>query len=101
MEYDDPYERELIERLSRWDFERDWREICEEEMDPDERLDEVRWDIFRAAIARGMHHEDAARLAMDGTYRQRKRVRREVYRGLVEESRRRWEELHPGAFERA
>lgn len=51
----------------------------EREMHSDERLDEVGWKIFRAAIRLGMQPHEAAQLGLDGTLRQRELVFKDLW----------------------
>lgn len=95
MAYGDDWERELVERIQRWREARWWREYREMDMAPDDRLDEIGWDIFYCAVARGMREDDAARLAMDGNYWQRRRVRQDMLHRNALVLRRRYAELHP------
>lgn len=74
MAYDDAIEREIADRMHRWQQASWSRELLERHLPPDERLDEVGWEIFSAAI-RGMSAHEAAVLAMDGTLRKRKLIR--------------------------
>lgn len=97
MPYDDLFERELVLRWHHWHDEAWRRATVEERMTPDERFDDIGWDIFYAAVARGMDSERAGRLAMDGNLRQRRLVRSDIYRGLAEDTRRRWRQFHPNA----
>jgi superfamily II DNA or RNA helicase len=50
----------------------------EETMKPDERFDELGWDIYMLARRRGATWSDATRLAMDGNLRQRQGVRADL-----------------------
>jgi hypothetical protein len=97
MAYENEWEREWRERWNRWAHERSYREFLERDMHPDERLDEVGWDIFYCEIARDVPYWIAARDAMDGTYRQRRRVRDDLFRRHAVANRRRYIELHPSA----
>jgi hypothetical protein len=96
MGYDDLWEREQVEQWCRWD-RKVWSRLAREEhLPPDERLDDLGWEIFYAAIARGVGEAEAARLAMNGNLRQRRLVREDMYRRLSIATRRRWRELNPG-----
>jgi Meiotically up-regulated gene 113 len=97
MLYDPLWEEECIRQMQKWPFDRYFWEKMEQEMDlsPDDRLDEVGWETFYAATSRGMEPWDAAALAMDGTLRQRRRVRDQLLRSLGQERLRRFKELHP------
>jgi hypothetical protein len=99
MGYRDDWELECVERWAKWSSERLLREIEEDYLSPDERLDEVGWDISYCAVARGMRDREAARLAMEGTYRQRLRVREDMFRRLAVVQRRRYVELHPAGVD--
>lgn len=95
MAYDDAWEREILTRVREWEQMRWKREFAERLMDPDDRLDEVGWDIFYCAT-HGMNTTDAARLALDGNLRQRLQVRDDLLRRHRLELERRYGELHPG-----
>jgi hypothetical protein len=93
--YGDAWERDTLERWHRWQEARWFREFVERDIEPDDRLDEVGWDVFYCATARGMDEFDAARLAMDGNYRQRLRVREDLFARHADMLERRYRELHP------
>jgi hypothetical protein len=95
--YGDAWEQETFERWHRWQEARWFRELLDARKDPDDRLDEVGWDIFYCATARGMDEYEAATIAMDGTYRQRLRVREDMFRRHGDILKRRYAELHPDA----
>jgi hypothetical protein len=97
MAYGDEWEGEMLDRLHRWGEMRWRRELHEQHLVPDERLDEVGWDIYYCA-SRAMDEKDAAALALDGNYRQRLRVRDDLFRRhrLVLEQR--YAELHPSGL---
>jgi hypothetical protein len=96
MAYDDPWEHELFDRLHRWQRARWSRELLERHLDTDERLDEVGWEIFSYAT-RAMDEERAARLAMEGNYRTRLRVRDDMHGRDLRELLHRFRELQPSA----
>ena len=52
-------------------------------MHPDQRLDDLGWEIFYTAVLLDMQTSDAAKLAMDGTLRQRESVRRDLHQRLL------------------
>jgi hypothetical protein len=55
-------------------------EMCRDEQSelvPDDQLDEVGWEIYLLARARGGEHAYAVRQAMDGNLRDRRRVRQD------------------------
>ena len=95
MAYGDAWEQETLERLRQWREMRYRREILEYRIHPNERLDEVGWDIFYCAT-RAMDETTAATLALDGTLRQRVRVRDDLFRRHRLDLDRRYAELHPG-----
>lgn len=95
MAYGDDFEQEFTERMHRWQTARMRREVHEESMRPDDRLDEVGWEIFYCATARGVEPERAARHAMDGNYGDRLRVRDDMWERHSIVLRRRLEELQP------
>lgn len=97
MAYGDELERELTRKMHEWREIRWWRELDDLSLHPDLRLDGVGWQIFYCAVSKGMESDDAARLAMDGNYRQRQRVRRDLWRRENLSLRRRLQELHPGS----
>ena len=96
MPYEDPLQREMLERLQRWKRLRDRRELDEVSLDPDERLDEVGWEIFSSAT-RAMSPRDAAKLAMEGNLRTRLRVRDDQQYAEVRELVSRVRELEPNS----
>ncbi|MDP9223823.1 MAG: hypothetical protein M3P18_08185, partial [Actinomycetota bacterium] len=96
MAYGDDWEREFLDRMHRWSEARWRRERRECSISPDERLDEIGWDIFYCAISRGMDDDPAAGLAMDGNYRLRRLVREDMFRRHSIALQRRYIELHPG-----
>jgi hypothetical protein len=101
MAYGDDWEREFLDRMHRWRDARWRRESWERDMSPDERLDEVGWDIFYCAVSRGMSEHAAAALAMDGNYRQRRRVRDDMLHRQAIALEHRLRELNPLADETA
>jgi hypothetical protein len=96
MAYGDSWERETLDRLHRWQDMRWQRECYERWLFPDERLDEVGWDIYYCAT-RSMEEAEAAALALDGTFRQRLRVRDDLLRRHSLDLRRSYAELRPGS----
>ncbi len=74
MGYGDELEKEFTDRMHRWARARYEREGHEFGLTPDKRLDDLGWEIFYCATARGMEADRAAQLAMDGNLRQRVRV---------------------------
>ncbi len=75
-----------------------WRRESEEEHLPlDERLNEVGWDIYFGAT-RAMGEREAAALALDGTFRDRVRVRDDLLRRRRIALEQRYEELHPAGL---
>lgn len=94
MAYGDDWERDTLHRLHHWAEMRWAREVHEASLAPDERLDEVGWDIYYCASLT-MDERDAAGLALDGTYRQRLRVRDDLFRRHQRGLQRRYEELCP------
>jgi Meiotically Up-regulated Gene 113 (MUG113) protein len=95
MAYGDQWERDTLNRLHRWQEMRWRRELHEQSLPPDERLDEVGWDIYYCAT-RVMDESDAAALALDGNYHQRLRVRDDLFRRHRLVLERLYAELHPG-----
>jgi Meiotically up-regulated gene 113 len=93
--YGDEWEREVRRRLDRWQAMRWQREEAEAEFAPDQRLDEVGWDICYCAT-RSMSDHEAAALALDGSYKKRLLVREDQLRGHHEDLARSYAELHPG-----
>jgi hypothetical protein len=103
MPYGDEWERETRERVRQWQRMRWRREVVEERLHPDKRLDEVGWDIYYCAT-RVMNEDEAAALALDGKYRQRLAVRKDQLRSHRLALEKRYAELHPngpgfGVFE--
>jgi hypothetical protein len=96
LAYGDAWETEFLERFHRWEQMRWCRELREERLLPDDRLDETGWDIFYCAT-RVMDVDDAAKLAMDGPLRVRCLVRDDLLRRHRHELAQRYAELHPGA----
>ena len=96
MPYEDPLQREMLERLQRWRRLRDRRELDEYSLDPDECLDEVGWEIFSSAT-RAMSPRDAAKLAMEGNLRTRLRVRDDQQHAEARELVSRVRELEPNS----
>jgi len=86
--------------MERWQEMRWQREAAELYLPPDQRLDEVGWDIYYCAT-RSMSDHEAAALALDGSYKKRRLVRADQLRGHHEDLARTYAELHPGgaAFE--
>jgi hypothetical protein len=97
MAYGDAWERESDELWRRYSDALWLRRSEEEQLEPDDRLDEIGHDIFFCASLRGAGLDEAARLAMDGNLRQRKRVRDDMFRRLVLANRHRYRELNPRA----
>jgi hypothetical protein len=95
MAYGDEWRRESEADQLRWGEVRRMWEQEDQSRDPDDRLDELGWDIFGLAFLRGMTVGEAVRLAMDGNYRQRMLVRDDMRRRLFAANRRRYTELHP------
>lgn len=79
MAYGDDWENDTLDRLHRWEQIRWRREIDEQNLNPDERLDEVGWDIYYCAT-RVMGEREAAALALDGPYVKRLKVRDDLLR---------------------
>lgn len=75
MEYGGELEKQLWRELLEWRRQRILREFEEDHLAPDERLDDVGWEIFYYAIDSGATSAEAARQAMHGTYRLRRLVR--------------------------
>jgi hypothetical protein len=94
MAYGDAWERDTLDRLHRWREMRWRREFEEQHLSPDERLDEVGWDIYFCAT-RAMGEREAAALALDGTFGERLRVREDLFRRHRLALERRYEEIHP------
>jgi T5orf172 domain len=92
--YGDLWEREVLARLQEWEEMRWRREDAERQMHPNDRLDEIGWDIFYCAM-RGMTDLEAARLALDGNLRQRLRVRDDLLKRHRLDLERRYTELNP------
>jgi hypothetical protein len=80
MAYGDEWRRESEADKLRWGEVRRMWEQEDQSRDPDDRLDELGWDIFGLAFLRGMTVGEAVRLAMDGNYRQRMLVRDDMRR---------------------
>jgi Meiotically Up-regulated Gene 113 (MUG113) protein len=96
MPYEHPIEREMQERMRRWERLREQRQQEELSMSPDDHLDEIGWEIFSSAT-RTMSIRDAAKLAMDGNYRTRLRIRDDQQRGEIRELASRIRELEPNS----
>jgi Meiotically up-regulated gene 113 len=96
MAYGDQWEREVRQRLDRWQEMRWCREEAELDLQPNERLDEVGWDIYYCAT-RSMNAHEAAALALDGTYRQRLLVRDDQLKRHHDDLRRSYTELRPNS----
>jgi hypothetical protein len=97
MDYGDAWEREVLYRLHRWQEMRHLREDHERLLAPDERLDEIGWDIYYCATQRSMGEAEAAAMALDGVYRQRLRVRDDFLGRHSLDLRRSYAELRPGS----
>src|SRR5829696_5213307 len=95
MAYDDDWEREMLAEIHRWSSVRRARERREWGLSPDECLDEVGWEIFYCATLKGMDPDRAAAHAMDGLFRQRCRVRDDLWSRLAAAMRQRSRELRP------
>lgn len=95
MAYDDDWERELLAEFHRWSLVRNRREWRERRLTPDERLDDVGWEIFYCATLKGMDPDRAAAHALDGVFRQRCRVRDDLWKRLAAAMRQRSHELRP------
>jgi hypothetical protein len=93
--YGDFWEREALARFQEWAEVRWRREDAERLLHPNDRLDEIGWDIFYCAT-RGMSEVEAAKLALDGNLRQRLRVRDDLLRRHRLDLERRYAELNPG-----
>jgi Meiotically up-regulated gene 113 len=93
--YGEAWEQELLERIGHWYEVRVDREEVERALAPDERLDEVGWEIFRACTARGMRPEEAAHQAMADRYAKRCRIRDDVQGGEIRELVHRLDQLRP------
>jgi hypothetical protein len=100
MPYEGPIERELLERIDRWEKSRYRRELEELALAPDERLDDVGWEIFSSAT-RAMSPRNAAKLAMEGNLRIRLRVRDDQQKGDVRDLLSRMRELEPNSARHA
>lgn len=96
MPYEHPLEREMLERTWRWQRLRDRRLSEESCLSPDDCLDEVGWEIFSSAT-RVMSARDAAKLAMDGNYKTRLRIRDDQQKGEIRELVSRVHELEPNS----
>jgi hypothetical protein len=96
MTYGDAWEQETRYRVERWQDMREAREEREQLLLPDARLDEVGWDIY-ACATRSMSERQAAALALDDTYYERRRVRDDLLQRHGVELRRRYAELRPSA----
>jgi T5orf172 domain len=94
--YADAWEQELLQRMERWHRVASEREAFEEHLPPNDRLDDVGWEIFRSCTARGMSAEEAAHQAMTGTYRLRRMVRDNVQAGEIRDLVHLLEQLLPG-----
>lgn len=79
MAYGDAWEQDTLDRLHRWQEMRWRRESGEQHLAPDERLDEVGWDIYYCAT-RVMSEREAAALALEGPYAKRVKVRADLLR---------------------
>lgn len=97
MAYDDDWERELLAEFHRWSLVRNVRESRERRLAPDERLDDVGWEIFYCATLKGMDPDRAAAHALDGVFRQRCRVRDDLWKRLAAAMRQRSRELRPAS----
>jgi hypothetical protein len=96
MPYEHPLEREMLDRVQRWGRLRERRlteELC---LKPDDCLDELGWEIFSSAT-RVMSVRDAAKLAMDGKFRTRLRVRDDQQKAEIRELLSRVRELEPNS----
>lgn len=96
MPYEHPLEREMLERMQRWERLRDRRLNEESCLRPDDCLDDVGWEIFSSAT-RAMSVRDAAKLAMDGNYKTRLRIRDDQQKGEIRELVNRVHELEPNS----
>jgi hypothetical protein len=95
MPYGDDIEREFTDRMHHWRYVRWHRELDEVTLPPDARLDDLGWEIFYCAVARGMDRDRAAEIAMNGNLRQRQRVAEDMWRRHAIALQRRMEELQP------
>ena len=84
----------MLERMRHWERMREQRLREESRLSPDDRLDEVGWEIFSSAT-RAMRVRDAAKLAMDGDYKTRLRIRDDQQRAEIRELVSRVYELEP------
>jgi hypothetical protein len=100
MPYEHPLEHEMLERMRRWERLRDRRLREEAYLDPDDRLDDVGWEIFSSGT-RAMNVRDAAKLAMDGNYKTRLRIRDDQQKGEIRELMGRVHELEPNSARHA
>lgn len=96
MAYRDEWECDTLDRLRRWQEMRWRRESEEQHLPPNERLDEIGWDIYYCAT-RVMGEREAAALALDGTFRQRLRVRDDLFHRHRLTLDQRYRELRPDA----
>jgi hypothetical protein len=96
MPYEHPLEHEMLERMRRWERLRDRRLSEESCLSPDDCLDDVGWEIFSSAT-RAMSVRDAAKLAMDGNYRTRLRIRDDQQKSEIRELVSRIHELEPNS----
>jgi hypothetical protein len=86
----------MLERIRRWERLREQRLREELSLSSDDRLDEVGWEIFSSAT-RAMSTWDAAKLAMDGNYRTRLRIRNDQQNSEIRELASRVRELEPNS----
>src|SRR5690242_18012822 len=81
--------------------ERAVQKAIDEEAHPDDRLDELGWDIFRLATVMGAGRATAALQAMDGNLRQRELVFADLQRRFERWARNLWKDFGPSALEAA
>jgi hypothetical protein len=92
----DAWDREQWSDISRYMHQLDWyRDHLEPGLAPDDRLDELGQQVFYYLTMRGMRARQAARQAMNGVLRQRRRVRDEMAAGYERDLMHRWRQLHP------
>jgi hypothetical protein len=75
--------------------------VVDEYAEPDDRLDDLGWEIFRIAATMGADRRTAAVQAMDGNLRQRKRVLRDLRQRQARWAEHIWRDIGREAIEDA
>src|SRR4051794_39499863 len=87
---------EIERQWQHWAYERYfWSYYREPHLHPDERLDDVGWEIAYYYVQRGWRIERAASEGLSGPYRKRILVRDDLARRHALQLRKRYAELHP------